>query len=78
MKHSFYMEKGAPLLMTCMGIQNEKMLNKGVKMDFIKFKKIKRENRKENKLFIIRYDINKNISNTYYIRNFTFEKKQII
>jgi len=47
-------------------------------MDFIKFKKIKRENRKENKLFIIRYDINKNISNTYYIRNFTFEKKQII
>ena len=38
MKHSFYMEKGAPLLMTCMGIQNEKMLNKGVKIDFIKFK----------------------------------------
>ena len=46
-------------------------------MDFIKFKKkIKRENRKENKLFIIRYDINKNISNTYYIRNFTFEKSK--
>ena len=31
--------KRAPLLMTCMGIQNEKMLNKGVKMDFINLKK---------------------------------------